>query len=190
MWVHYVKRFMSNNENLKEDWYGKWWGIISNQSPNIMAPIHLNRNLNQQGASQNANYITKQLKAIREKSKEDHLNREREREREKERVKASQIERERVKASQIEKEREKLKSSQIKSEKSKLRPMSSPMINKGAPKDKQPSLENNPFKHETILKEYDVEFYMKRGLTQVEAIEYIINKLKVSQLWSKMSSRH
>ena len=37
------------------------------------------------------------------------------------------------------------------------------------------------------MQEYDVEFYMKCGLNKKEAIEYIINKLKVKELWSKMS---
>ena len=36
----------------------------------------------------------------------------------------------------------------------------------------------------------DVEFYMKHGLSQNEAIEYIMNKLKVKQLWSIMSKKH
>ena len=24
MWIHYVERFMSNNDSLREEWYGKW----------------------------------------------------------------------------------------------------------------------------------------------------------------------
>ena len=47
--------------------------------------------------------------------------------------------------------------------------------------------EKNPFEHDRAMREYDVEFYMKCGLNQKEAIEYILNKLKVKQLWSKMS---
>ena len=35
MWIHYVKRFMRNNERLKEDWYEKWWNIVSNANPNL-----------------------------------------------------------------------------------------------------------------------------------------------------------
>ena len=40
---------------------------------------------------------------------------------------------------------------------------------------------------ETIVRDYDVESYMKRGLTKTEAINYIKNKLSVKNLWSKMS---
>ena len=35
MWIHYVKRFMTNNENLREDWFGKWHGIINTQHSNM-----------------------------------------------------------------------------------------------------------------------------------------------------------
>ena len=49
------------------------------------------------------------------------------------------------------------------------------------PNDKETKPEKNPFDHDTILRDYDVEFYTKRGLSQKEAIEYIINKLKVKQ---------
>ena len=108
-------------------------------------------------------------------------------------MKSSQIERERerVNASRIIRESERVKVNKVEIEKSKLTPMPMPIpvTTKEAPKDKQQIFEKNPFKHETILKEYDVEFYMKRGLTQTEAIDYIINKLKVKQLWSKMSTR-
>ena len=27
MWTHYIERFMMNNVNLNENWYGKWWNI-------------------------------------------------------------------------------------------------------------------------------------------------------------------
>ena len=40
------------------------------------------------------------------------------------------------------------------------------------------------------MREYDVEYYMKRGLTKKEAIDYIINKLTLKKLWSKMGSKH
>ena len=39
------------------------------------------------------------------------------------------------------------------------------------------------------MRDYDVEFYMKRGLNKIEAIEYIKNKLSVKKLWSKMSQK-
>ena len=41
-----------------------------------------------------------------------------------------------------------------------------------------------------IMRDYDVKFYMKRGLTKTEAINYIKNKLTVKTLWSKMSKCH
>ena len=34
MWIHYVERFMTNNECLKEDWYDRWWNIIKTQNVN------------------------------------------------------------------------------------------------------------------------------------------------------------
>ena len=43
--------------------------------------------------------------------------------------------------------------------------------------------------NEQIMRDYDVEFYMKRGLNKIEAIEYIKNKLSVKKLWSKMSQK-
>ena len=41
-----------------------------------------------------------------------------------------------------------------------------------------------------IMRDYDVEFYMQRGLSKEEAIDYILNKLTVKQLWSKMSKHN
>ena len=63
MWIHYVKRLMANNENIKEDWYGKWWNIIANEFPI--------QDSQQSSIRQNESFITKQLKVIREKSKAD-----------------------------------------------------------------------------------------------------------------------
>ena len=51
-------------------------------------------------------------------------------------------------------------------------------------------MKKNLTEDETIMRDYDVEFYMKNGLSQMEAIEYIKNKLKVKMLWSKMSTRN
>ena len=65
-----------------------------------------------------------------------------------------------------------------------------PMETEEVSNDKETKPDKNPFDHDTIQRDYDVEFYMKRGLSQKEAIENIINKLKVKQLWSKMSTRH
>ena len=45
----------------------------------------------------------------------------------------------------------------------------------------------NLSEEEIIVRDYDVEFYMKRGLTKIEAINYIRNKLAVKTLWSKMT---
>ena len=33
-WIDYVKRFISNNEKIQEDWYGKWWNIIFKDNSN------------------------------------------------------------------------------------------------------------------------------------------------------------
>ena len=119
----------------------------------------------------------KRLKAIREKSDRRKLEREREKEREirreRERV------REREKASENQKEG---RESKIEVEKSK---------SKTNTKSKEHSQEKqNLTEDETIVRDYDVEFYMKRGLTKNEAINYIKNKLSVSNLWSKMSKAY
>ena len=64
---------MTNNENIKEDWYGKWWNIIANEYPNLQNMNNPTREPKQSNTRQNENenFITKQLKVIREKSKAD-----------------------------------------------------------------------------------------------------------------------
>ena len=173
LWIHYIKRFMSNNEQLREDWYGRWWNIVTNDNTLIRSSANKHQNKNPGRTNQNENFITQQLKAIRAKSKEDHLSKERER--------ASEKVRENERVS----ERERMKSSETKSEKSKLTWCQA--STKSKPETKSP--DHNQYAKDTIMREYDVEFYMKRGLSQNEAIEYIINKLKVKQLWSIMSNK-
>ena len=43
--------------------------------------------------------------------------------------------------------------------------------------------------NQKIEREYDVDFYMKRGLSKTESIDYILNKLKIEKLKSKMSRK-
>ena len=74
MWIHYVERFMTNNECLKEDWYEKWWSIIANANPILQGDTNQHSN-----SGQNENFIHKQLREIREKCKEDRKRKERER---------------------------------------------------------------------------------------------------------------
>ena len=162
MWIDYFKRFMSNNENIKEDWYGRWWGILTNESSSVKNSTNPRRNQTHQNFNQNDNFITKQLKAIHAKSKEVDFTREREREKEK--------------AREIEREKSKLKSRPITTETSANSDHTSPDM--------------NPNEKDTIMRDYDVEFYMKRGLSQNEAIQYIFNKLMVKQLWSKICKNH
>ena len=161
---------MTNNEEIKEEWCGKWWGIISKDNPitwnnsrNYPNPNEKRNQPKTKHIEQGENFIIKQLRAIREKSKEDHLNREREIRR--------------------------INEKKIESEKSKIQPTKKSESVTVIPK-KVPITSNNPLDEKTIMRDYDVEFYMKRGLSQMEAIEYIKNKLKVKMLWSKMSTRN
>ena len=69
-WIQYFKRFMTNNVSLRENLYGKWWSMINEG-------YHSNQTMNnrdssiQQCPKQSENSITKQLKTIREKNKDD-----------------------------------------------------------------------------------------------------------------------
>ena len=165
MWIQYVKRFKSNNENIKEEWYGKWWNIISNNYPKAKSDEQQksDKNLNQ---IQRENLITKQLKAIRAKNKEDNSNREKERKQEKER------ERESERMKRMENERKKFK------------------LTANFSNDKHSTTKKILSEDELIMRDYDVEFYMSKGLTKNEAINYIKTKLTVKSLWSKMSKHH
>ena len=62
MWIQYIKRFMMNNDSLNENWYGKWWNIINTEYP---------INPQRQVLNHEASFISKQLKAIRKKTKND-----------------------------------------------------------------------------------------------------------------------
>ena len=174
MWIHYVKRFMTNNEKLEEDWFGKWHDIINTQHSNVRSN---SSNHKQSNNKQNESFISKQLKAIREKSSQDKRKLEKERERERE----SERERER------EREREQQQASKN------LKPNPVIEIEKSKRSKNLPTPPNIPTEklspeNECIMKEYDVEFYMKRGLNKIEAIEYIKYKLSVKKLWSKMTT--
>ena len=61
---------MDNNVSLGENWYGKWWNIIKERNHNNQSPNNHHRNT-QQCSQQSESLITKQLKAIREKNKDD-----------------------------------------------------------------------------------------------------------------------
>ena len=171
MWIQYVKRFMSNNENLKEEWYGKWWNIINTEYTN-----------KERSTSQSESLITKQLKAIREKTKNDQ--------RLKEKGKEARIEshKETTKPLRIEIEKSKSKSNQEEtwSNIASMKHTKYTNVNVNANAKVNP-MKKSLTEDETIMRDYDVEFYMNRGLTKNEAINYIKNKLSVKNLWSKMS---
>ena len=199
-WIEYVKRFMANNEKIENAWYGKWWDITSNKkyqnvrgarsSSTDQSNINHSKTRTHQYVNQNQNYITKQLKAIRAKNKEDQQKIERKREEEREREKESERERERETVRERERERERSakrsNDSKIESEKSKIKSKQNCKIMENVSIKMKTTPLGNELDEESIIREYDVELYMKRGLTHNEAIEYIKNKLKVKLLWSKM----
>ena len=130
------------------------------------------------------------MKAIRAKNKEDQQKIERKREEEREREKESERERERETVRERERERERSakrsNDSKIESEKSKIKSKQNCKIMENVSIKMKTTPLGNELDEESIIREYDVELYMKRGLTHNEAIEYIKNKLKVKLLWSKM----
>ena len=160
---------MSNNENLKEEWYGKWWNIINTEYTN-----------KERSTSQSESLITKQLKAIREKTKNDQ--------RLKEKEKEARIEshKETTKPLRIEIEKSKSKSNQEETWSNIASMKHTKYTNVNANAKVNP-MKKSLTEDETIMRDYDVEFYMNRGLTKNEAINYIKNKLSVKNLWSKMS---
>ena len=200
---------MMNNESLTENWYGKWWNIV-----NTEYPINPQRQL----INHEESFITKQLKAIREKTKNDQKRRDLEREKEKERSKLIYSKQTRT----IKEAKTRENQKEIETEKSKRHQNhvhistnveQARAIEQARTRENQNNIETEKSKHQRnhantwtnnfsitnstmeqtlseddiITRDYDVEFYMKRGLSKLEAIVYIKNKLAVKKLWSKMS---
>ena len=156
-------------------------------------------NHKQPNNKQNESFISTQLKAIREKSCQEKRKLEREQERERERERANK----KAKANEIEPEKSKHQTKSTfnnqkvhnNDQRSKERENERAQANerereRAHEKEQANERDKTSQEYEIIMKEYDVEFYMKRGLTKNEAIEYIMNKLTVKKLWSKMIQKH
>ena len=175
---------MMNNVSLNENWYGKWWNIANNENSTNKYQNMNNKNHQQPSTqSKSESFITKQLKIIREKAKDDQRRSDIEKEKERAKDRAIQKLKEKPKTSEV--------NDVIEAEKSKNPPKQGWNLtvntkNKNRPNSERSQEMKNLTEDEAIVRDYDVEFYMKRGLTKTEAINYIKNKLTVKNLWSKM----